>query len=175
MKINLEFSKIIPTFVSAKQENIMLKYSNNWGGLSKADNATHDEMYDKYVPACGKAATLGGEILRAINRIIYKFYNDGDTTARYYSSSYNHSYGAELFLEKYVPGYDPTRDIMDDAEFEEKASQNLKRVLEYLKNNPALFETVNNENFLDLSPEEEWDDDDYDEDYDDEWDDSEEE
>lgn len=148
----------------------MLKYSNNWGGLSKADNATHDEMYDRYVPACGKAATLGGEILRAINRIIYKFYNDGDTTARYYSSSYNHSYGAELFLEKYVPGYDPTRDIMDDAEFEEKASQNLKRVLEYLKSNPALFETVNNENFLDLSPEEEWEDEeDYDEDYEDEW------
>ena len=151
-----------------KQENIM-KYSSNWGGLNDAEKKVHEELFNKYVPVYGKAATLGGEILRAINRIVYKFYNDGDTTAHYYSSSYNHSYGAELFLKKYVPDYDPTRDIVEPAEFEEKISQNLKRVLKYLEDNPALFETVNNEDFLDLSPEEEWDDDDYDDDYDYEW------
>ena len=68
-----------------------------------------------------------------------------------------------------MPDYDPTRDIVEPAEFEEKISQNLKRVLKYLEDNPALFETVNNEDFLDLSPEEEWDDDDYDDEWDDEW------
>ena len=146
-----------------------MKYSSNWGGLNDAEKKDHEEMFKKYVPVYGKAATLGGEILRAINRIVYKFYNDGDTTAHYYSSRYNHSYGAELFLKKYVPDYDQTRDIVEPAEFEEKISQNLKRVLKYLEDNPALFETVNNENFLDLSPEEEWDDDDYDDDYDYEW------
>ena len=152
-----------------KQENIM-KYSSNWGGLNDTEKKVNEELFNKYVPACGKAATLGGEILRAINRIVYKFYNDGDTTAHYYSSRYNHSYGAELFLKKYVPDYDPTRDIVEPAEFEEKTSQNLKRVLKYLEDNPALFVTVNLEDFLDLSPEEDWDDDDY---YD-EWDDEEE-
>lgn len=151
-----------------KQENIM-KYSSNWGGLNDAEKKVHKKLFNKYVPVYGKAATLGGEILRAINRIVYKFYNDGDTTTHYYSSRYNHSYGAELFLKKYVPDYDPTRNIVEPAEFEEKISQNLKRVLKYLEDNPALFETVNNEDFLDLSPEEEWDDDDYDDDYDDEW------
>ena len=142
-----------------------MKYSSNWGGLNDTEKKVNEELFNKYVPACGKAATLGGEILRAINRIVYKFYNDGDTTARYYSSSYNHSYGAELFLKKYVPDYDPTRDIVESAEFEEKTSQNLKRVLKYLEDNPALFVTVNVEDFLDLSPEEEWDDDDYDEEW----------
>jgi len=144
-----------------------MKYSDNWGGLNKADNEFHDAMWSQHVPACGKSKNLGGEILRAINRIIYKFYNDGDTVARYYSSSYNHSYGAELFLQKKVPGYIPMRDINYDyfSEFEEAACKNLKIVVDYLRNNPALFEVENTEDFLDLSPEEEWPDD---EDWDDE-------
>lgn len=143
------------------------KYSDNWGGLSNEDNGFHDAMWDRHVPACGKANTLGGEILRAIDRIIYKYYNDGDTVARYYSSSYNHSFGAEKFLRKHVPSYVPMRDVTED-EFEEAACGNLKRVVDYLRKNPALFEVENNEDFLDLSPKEEWPDED--EDYD-EWED----
>ena len=148
---------------------MFLKNSNNWGGLNAADNKLYHEMYNKYVPACGKSNTLGGEILRAISGIIYKFYNDGDTVSRYYSSSYNHSYGAEKFLAKHVPSYVPMRDIERDdiLEFEEKACANLKRIVDYLRKNPALFKVKNNEDFLDLSPHEEWEDE-YEED---EWDD----
>ena len=140
---------------------MFLKNSNNWGGLNAVDNEWHEVMYDRYVPACGKCDTLGGEILRAINRIIYKFYNDGDTVSRYYSCSRNHSYGAEKFLYKHVPGYVPMRDIEcnDIMEFEEKACGNLKIVVDYLRKNPALFKVKNTEDFLDLSPFEEWDDD----------------
>lgn len=147
---------------------MLVKYANNWGGLNNDDNAFHDAMWDRYVPACGKAATLGGEILRAIGRIIYKFYNDGDTVARYYSSSYNHSWGAEKFLSKHVPSYYIMRDITDDMDFEDAACRNLKRVVDYLRENPQLFEVENYEDFLDLSPYEEWPDED--EDYD-EWED----
>lgn len=141
----------------------MLTHSDNWGGLNATDNKWHDEMYDRYVPACGKCNTLGGEILRAINRIIYKFYNDGDTVSRYYSSTYNDSYGAEKFLYKHVPGYELMRDISYDeiTRFEKAACKNLKRVVDYLRKNPALFEVENHEDFLDLSPKEEWDDEDY--------------
>lgn len=150
-----------------------MKNSDNWGGLNKRDNEWHDAMWAQYVPACGKAATLGGEILRAINRIIYKFYNDGDTVARFYSSSYNHSWGAEKFLYKHVPGYTLMRDIDPDSysEFEEAACRNLKTVVDYLRENPALFEVKNAEDFLDLSPEEEWEDEDEYED--EEWEDEE--
>lgn len=136
----------------------MLHNSNNWGGLNAIDNQWHDAMYERYVPSCGKCNTLGGEILRAINRIIYKFYNDGDTVSRYYSSSYNDSYGAEKFLYKHVPGYALMRDIGYDeiSRFEEAACKNLKHIVDYLRNNPALFEVENHEDFLDLSPKEEW-------------------
>lgn len=151
---------------------MLVKNANNWGGLNAEDNGFHDAMWDRYVPACGKCDTLGGEILRAINRIIYKFYNDGDTVARFYSSNYNHSWGAEKFLYKHVPGYALMRDIdYDDiSEFENAACKNLKTVVDYLRDNPALFEVKNSEDFLDLSPYEEWPDED--EDYD-EWEDEE--
>lgn len=36
------------------------------------------ELFDELVPASGKAATVAGEIVRAINRISYRNYNDGD-------------------------------------------------------------------------------------------------
>ena len=143
----------------------MLHNANNWGGLNATDNDFHEAMYERYVPACGKCATLGGEILRAINRIVYKFYNDGDTVARYYSSNYNHSYGAEKFLYKHVPGYYLMRDITDDTDFESAVCKNFKTVVDYLRENPALFEVKNSEDFLDLSPYEEWpeEDEEYDE------------
>ena len=62
---------------------------SSWGHLSETDDAKFDELFDKYVPACGKANTLGGEIVRAINRIVYRYYNDGDTVDRYYGNEYN--------------------------------------------------------------------------------------
>ena len=57
------------------------------------------------------------------------------------------------------------REITGDYKFEEAAHKNLVLIVDYLRKNPALFEVENNEDFLDLSPEEEWDDD---EDWDDE-------
>lgn len=149
----------------------MLKYTNNWGGLNKADDEFFTEMYDKYVPGRGKADTIGGEILRAISRIVYKFYNDGDTTTHYYSCVYNDSYGAEKFLYKYVPKYEISRGITDDEEYEMKIAKNLKFVVDYLRNTPELFEVKNVINYQDLSPREDNDifddeyvDDDYEED-----------
>jgi hypothetical protein len=35
-------------------------------------------LFDKLVPGSGSADTLEGEIVRAINKILYRFYNDGD-------------------------------------------------------------------------------------------------
>lgn len=149
---------------------MLTRNTDNWGGLNVQDNKWNDAMWGEHVPACGKSKCLGGEILRAINRIVYKFYNDGDTVARYYSSSYNHSYGAEKFLMRYVPSYVPMRNISyyDSLVFEDALCRNLKRVIDYLRENPCLFEKENTEDFLDLSPKEDWPD--YLNDEDDEWD-----
>ena len=36
------------------------------------------ELFDELVPPVGKAESKAGEIIRAVNRIIYRFFNDGD-------------------------------------------------------------------------------------------------
>lgn len=36
------------------------------------------------IPSTGKAETLGGELLRAIERMIYRYYNDGDVVTKGY-------------------------------------------------------------------------------------------
>lgn len=37
-----------------------------------------EELFDELVPANGKAATVAGEIVRAMNKIAYRSFNDGD-------------------------------------------------------------------------------------------------
>ena len=37
-----------------------------------------DELFKQLVPASGAAETVEGELIRAINRLLYRFYNDGD-------------------------------------------------------------------------------------------------
>ena len=44
-------------------------------------------LYDELVAGSGKSDTMEGEMLRAINRIVYRYYNDGD--------EYTTGYGTE--------------------------------------------------------------------------------
>lgn len=43
-----------------------------------------NELFDELVPASGPAKTLGGEIIRALNRIKYRHWNDGDIAGQGY-------------------------------------------------------------------------------------------
>ena len=45
------------------------------GGALESRN---DALYDTLVPSSGNADTIEGEMLRAINKIVYRWYNDGD-------------------------------------------------------------------------------------------------
>ena len=40
---------------------------------------TTEKLFDIFVPSCGKSECLGSELIRAIYKIEYRFYNDGDT------------------------------------------------------------------------------------------------
>ena len=44
----------------------------------KATEKKLGELFEELVPAMGKAPTVAGEIVRAINRISYRNWNDGD-------------------------------------------------------------------------------------------------
>ena len=37
-----------------------------------------DKVFNEWVPDSGPAETVGGEIVRAVNKIVYRYYNDGD-------------------------------------------------------------------------------------------------
>ena len=50
-----------------------MTYAND----SKAGKAV-DYYFERMVPAMGKAETINGEIIRAVVRIGYRWYNDGD-------------------------------------------------------------------------------------------------
>lgn len=38
----------------------------------------NQKLFDKLVPGSGAAETVEGELMRAINRLVYRWYNDGD-------------------------------------------------------------------------------------------------
>ena len=135
---------------------------SNWGNLPVEQDKEFNEWYDKYVPACGKCDTLAGEIIRAINRLVYRWYNDGDTVDRYGGNVYNHNKACDDFLCERVAGYATLRGI-GEWDFEAAVCKRLKFVYDYLKKNPKLFEVPNGEDCLDNAPYDPWeDDDDYD-------------
>lgn len=124
---------------------------SEWGKLSREDDATFESLYDMYVPACGKAATLGGEILRAISRIVYRYYNDGDTVNHYYGSDYNYLKVADEFLDANVKGYYALSEMNWELHYEDELCKNLKVCLDYVVNNPVVFETPNERDFIEES------------------------
>lgn len=129
--------------------------------------------FDMLVPEYGKADTVAGEIVRAINKLVYRWYNDGDKI--------NEGYGKETcnpparFLMAKCP-----QDIKDkisglwmfysslDEDYEEELDELVGMVMDYLDANPALKETPNNEDMLDYARPEDKDDDD--EEDEDDWD-----
>jgi len=99
-----------------------------------------EKLFDEYVPAEGPADTLGGEIVRAVERVGYRWYNDGDMIF--------HGYGnitatpAWRFVSKYVPGID-LPEKFDDNTYTEYIEELCKVVADYLAEHPELFERRN--------------------------------
>ena len=62
------------------EENLIKEFIS--GPLGKRN----DVLFDKLVPGSGDSETVEGEMIRAINRIIYRFFNDGDYFYRGYGA-----------------------------------------------------------------------------------------
>ena len=98
------------------------------------ENRNH-KLFNKLVPFEGMAETLEGECLRAITRIIYRHYNDGD---------YWHcSYGCETagraveFLCKFCPvdlksEFEQSK-TDNEKEYQELLNQILEKILTYIE------------------------------------------
>ena len=109
-------------------------------------------MFDELVPASGKADTLAGEIVRAICRLGYRNYNDGDHLGIGYGRETCNP--AARFLAKKCD--DKVARCVGDAwgiysdGLYDKALEKLEiAVCDYLDAHPELRETPNSEDMFD--------------------------
>lgn len=129
-------------------------------------------LFDKLVPASGKADTVAGEIIRAISRIGYRNFNDGDHLGVGYGRETCNPAGRYLAAKCDDRVARLVRAIWgeeNDEYYDTGLAALEDGILEYLDQHPELQETENREDMFDYrNDEEDVDEDDYE---DDEWED----
>lgn len=60
-------------FVVKASKTIRAASSVSWSYFRR-----FDEIIDKYLPASGEGENMASQIVTAVNKLIYKWYNDGD-------------------------------------------------------------------------------------------------
>jgi len=142
--------------------------------VGKELEARNNPLYDKLVAGMGKSETVEGEMLRAINRIAYRYYNDGD---KYFQGYGTETAGpAHSFL---VNANHPLKSAMvkifgDGTNYEQTIKDALDTILDYIESRQGKYTPNNVGDMFDYGPEfedDEDDEDDYGFDYDDEDDD----
>ena len=144
----------------------------------------NDVLFDKLVPSSGDSETVEGELIRAINRIIYRFYNDGDFFYKGYGIET--AGGAHSFLinSKQIP-FDLQSTLTSIFNKAEGASEDgyerlikfaLEKVVDHVEATPEDEYTKLDRGMFDFEPEYEEDlyDEEEDDDYYDEYEDEEE-
>ena len=112
--------------------------------MMKNENKMND-LFVELVPMSGKADSLAGELIRAMSRIGYRFYNDGDKVGI--------GYGKETCnpAARFLMAKGPTRRIQslataiwgiyDDDAYEELIDLLAGAVIDAIDSNPALRTT----------------------------------
>lgn len=108
------------------------------------------ELFDEFVPGQGKCETLAGELIRAVNRVGYRYFNDGD----YFMTGYGlETCGPDMAFiydntdETVQKAIDRAADLnemlYDDNQFDKEYSERINKVfnlvLQYLSANPDVF------------------------------------
>lgn len=135
-----------------------------------------NELFRELVPDVGKADTLAGEIVRAITRIGYRWWNDGDMINKGYGKETCNA--AARFL-MYNTNYEIRKQIKDIADtqclpsdmYEDRLQELKIEVFNYIEQHPETRDQETEDMFSYSEPEDyEYDDEDedygyYDEDY----------
>jgi len=123
----------------------------------------NDALYGKLVPGMGKADTQEGEMLRAINRIIYRYYNDGDEYFRGYGTET--AGPAHSFLVNANTGVRSAMEKIfgDGTNYEETIQDALEHILSHIEAKQGKY-TPNTEDMFSYEAEFE-DEEDYEDDY----------
>lgn len=137
----------------------------NWGGLNDIDQKTWQEIYADYVPTFGMCDTIGGEMMRCMDRLVFRFYNDGDKVCRYGGGIKNILKGANTFLlemsDRYGFEYHDLDGIYTDERYSEILDGNLKYLFIFVVNNSKVFKQRNTIDTCEVGCPEEYDDNPY--------------
>lgn len=111
-------------------------------------------LFRRLVSFEGKADTVAGEIVRAINRIGYRYWNDGEQFG-YWSGKETVNPAGRYLMEKCDPAVrDAVKDAWstdyDDPVYEKKLATLMAAILEYLKSHPELEIMENTEDMFDF-------------------------
>ena len=152
------------------------------GKLEKRNEA----LFDKLVPGSGNSDTIEGEMLRAINRIVYRYYNDGDFFYKGYGAETAgpaHSFlinSREIPFEiqmtltsifnKIMKSSYPA-DGSEDEIYERGIKMALEQIIDYIEGKDGNYTESNEDMFNYESEFEDEEEDDYDDYYDEEDDD----
>ena len=104
-----------------------------------------EALFDILVPASGPAETMAGELVRAMMRINYRWFNDGD----YFYTGYGlETCGSSAAFiadniddEAYGLIMDAADNMGDDGRYEDSIAQLEEVVLDYVMSNPEAFWT----------------------------------
>lgn len=106
---------------------------------------SYDDVFELLVPGSGKADTVAGELWRAIARLEYRFFNDGDKFYEGYGRETCGSSAVYLFEEFDDLFYDYLVDMVGagDSDYERCIEQMKDEAFNYLKSSPEFFGTPN--------------------------------
>lgn len=112
--------------------------------IDNLDQTYFDFLRIRLVPASGMANTVAGEIIRAMDRLIYRYYNDGD---RPYDGYGNETCNGSFrylrdVLGQDMPDFEDAKYKSDD-EYEELLDELATNVKEFLEARPELLDKEN--------------------------------
>ena len=124
-------------------------------------NGNLESWFEEYVTPSGISETVGGEIVRAAMRILYRSYNDGDQIGRGYGKETVNP--AARYLVDKLDGMQIVRDIENQLNHTDFYSETdyetwlqgpfTGEVETFLKEHPQLFKQKNDEDMLDFGEE----------------------
>ena len=132
------------------QKRITKKGNNYWKD-SGAYQKEYEELYKKLVPNIGSSDTLNGELVRAISRLMYEYYNNANMNARQYEEVYN-SYTDEYYTsEPYIDSfYEKFLNLIESVGID--TSKVKEAILKYDKS-PEMFDEDVERSYVDLMDE----------------------
>lgn len=122
--------------------------------LSNELEMKNEELFDRLVPESGAADTVAGELVRAVNRIVYRNWNDGDhigvgygnetcnPAARYIMDNFSDSILAVIVRGMWG--------LEDDDAYDKAVDLLVENEVSFLEDHPELMEKENGYDMLDF-------------------------